>query len=294
MSIHILLFYKFVPIKNPESFRVDHLKMCTKLGVRGKVLVATEGINGSVSGTKKQVEEYKKVLRNDSKFRTIEFKEEKSLHHPFDKMEVKCKNEIIRLDKPVNMNHTGAYISPKEFLQLYKEKKDVIILDARNDYESDAGKFKNAMLAPIQAFRQFPEFVKGMNVQKDKAIVMYCTGGIRCEKASAYMVEQGFTNVKQLHGGIIRFCQEYPNTVWEGTCFVFDKRLTSSIGQEQSTVNTCIHCTMPSDFYRNCKNVDCNKLIFLCPECEKPFHECCSKDCMKIVLSGVRAKPSKK
>ncbi len=291
MKIHILLFYKFVSIKNPASFKAKHLKFCNELGIQGKILVAHEGINGSVSGTKKQVEAYKKELTKDPRFKDIEFKEETGLHHPFDKFVVKIKNEIIRLDKKVNMKNKGEYISPKEFLDLYKKNKDVLIMDTRNDYESKAGRFKGAILAPIEAFREFPKFVKKMSVKKDKPIVMYCTGGIRCEKASAYMKEQGFTNVRQLHGGIIKFCQEYPNTVWEGTCFVFDKRLTSNVGQK-NTFNKCLHCKEPCEFYRNCKHVDCNELIFICPKCEKNFHACCSNNCMKILLSGIQVKAS--
>ena len=286
MKIHILLFYKFIPIKNPDKLRNTHLKFCKDLGLLGKVLIASEGINGSISGTKKQVDVYKKELRNNPLFSDIEFKEENSLHHPFNKMEIKLKNEIIRLDKKVDMRKKGKYITPKDFLSLYKKKEDVIILDARNEYESRVGKFKRAITSKIDSFREFPDFIDSLNIEKDKAIVMYCTGGIRCEKASAYMIEKGFRNVRQLHGGIIKFCQKYPDTAWEGKCFVFDKRLTSSINQKDNPINNCLHCSKPTNFYNNCKNKTCNKLIFLCPNCEKSQHGCCSQDCKKILLAG--------
>jgi len=261
-----------------------HMIFCTKLGIRGKVLFASEGINGSISGTKEQVEAYKKELRKQSKFKDIEFKEETGIINPFNKMIVRVKNEIIRLDKKIDIKNTGKHISPKEFLQLSKDK-NIVILDTRNDYESKAGKFNNAMLSNISTFREFPEFVKKLKIPKDTQIITYCTGGIRCEKASAYMIEQGFSNVSQIHGGIINFCQQFPNTIWEGKCFVFDDRLTSSISQDKNkTLNSCVHCKTPCDIYRNCKIKSCNKLIFICQNCKKDFHACCSQACMKELL----------
>ncbi|MGV8142268.1 MAG: rhodanese-related sulfurtransferase [Candidatus Pacearchaeota archaeon] len=285
MDIHILLFYKFVEISDLERLSKTHLKFCTELGIRGKVLLATEGINGSVSGTLEQTERYKEYLKSDPRFASIEFKEEIGLHHPFDKMVVKIKPQIIRLDKVVDITKSAKHLSPQEFLEV-SQKEDVVILDTRNDYEYKAGKFKGAINPQINNFREFPDFVNKSNIPKDKHIVMYCTGGIRCEKASAYMVEQGFTKVSQLHGGIINFCQQLPNTVWEGTCFVFDKRLTSKINQDPTNKTFCQHCKSASEFYNNCKNKLCNELIFICPDCEDKFHACCSNECMKVILKG--------
>lgn len=275
---NIILFYKFTNIKNPEKLKKEHQEFCNSLEVKGRVLIAKEGINGSVSGSKEQIEKYKEFIQNI--LSEIEFKEEQALDHPFEKMITKVKNEIIRIDKDLNLEKVGKHITPKEFLSAY-EDKNTIILDTRNDYEVKAGKFKNAINPNIQAFREFPNFVDNLKISKDTPVVMYCTGGIRCEKASAYMIQQGFTNVKQLHGGIIKFCQELPNTAWEGTCFVFDKRLTSNINQKESQINNCIHCNKKSDQYRRCKNKACDKLIFMCPDCQKLQHNCCSIECKK-------------
>jgi UPF0176 protein len=163
-----------------------------------------------------------------------------------------------------------------------------VIIDTRNDYESKVGKFKGAIIPPIATFREFPSFVKNLNLPKDTKILTYCTGGIRCEKASAYMVKEGFKNVSQLHGGIIKFCQALPNNpVWEGQCFVFDNRLSSPIGQDKKQINNCTHCNQPSDLYRNCKIKSCNKLIFICNSCRKDYHACCSDKCMKELLKGI-------
>ncbi|MEK6893951.1 MAG: rhodanese-related sulfurtransferase [Nanoarchaeota archaeon] len=282
--IKIILFYKFVEIKNPEKLRKTHLDFCKTLDLKGKVILANEGINGSVSGTEEQIEQYILELKRDSRFSDIEFKEEKGIEHPFDKMIVRVRKEIIRLGEEIDLTKVGKYASPQEFLDSYNDPNTVII-DARNEYESKVGKFKNAIIPKIETFRQFPQFVKNLNLPKDAKILTYCTGGIRCEKASAYMVKEGFTNVKQLQGGIIKFCQTIPNTdVWEGQCFVFDNRLSSPIGQDKEQINNCIHCSTQSDLYRNCKIKSCNKLIFICNECRKDFHSCCSQDCMKKLL----------
>lgn len=284
MDIHILLFYKFVEIKNPEELKSSLLEFCQSLGVKGKILLAEEGINGSISGTKEQTEKFKRELTSDERFSDVEFKEEVGIFHPFSKMAVKVKKEIIRLDKRVDLTKKGNYLSPGEFLEIYQKNEDVIILDARNDYEYEVGRFKGAIKSEIDTFREFPKIAEKLADKKDSKIVMYCTGGIRCEKASAYLIQQGFKNVHQLHGGVIKFCQQFPNTVWEGSCFVFDDRLTSNIGQKDS-LNKCLHCGVNCDLMRNCKNVKCNKMIFICPDCRKEMHNCCSEDCVKKVLS---------
>ncbi len=284
MEVNIILFYKFVEINNPNKVKVEHQKFCKDLGVKGKIILAKEGINGSISGNKEQVEKYKKWISGKDLFKGIEFKEEKGLDHPFDKMVVLLKNEIIRIDKKLDLNKTGKHISPEEFLESYKND-EVVILDARNNYESKAGKFKKAITPDINSFREFPSFVDNLKISKQTPIVMYCTGGIRCEKASAYMIEKGFTNVSQLHGGIINFCQKLPNTAWEGSCFVFDKRITSYVGQKENPINPCIHCNIKSDQYTNCKLKTCNELIFICPSCQKTQHNCCSIECKKKLLS---------
>ena len=278
-KIHILLFYKFVPISNIEVFAEKHLEICKSIGLFGKVLVANEGINGSISGTKTQTEKYKSFLKGISEFSDIIFKEEVGVLHPFEKMAVRTKKEIIRLDEEIDMNKKGKYLSPKEFLELYENKEDVIILDARNDYETKAGRFKNALTPGIKTFRQFPKAAEMLRDKKDKKIVLYCTGGIRCEKASAYLIGNGFNDVSQLEGGIITFCQKFPKTVWEGRCFVFDKRLISGVDSESEAITKCQYCSKPCDLYRNCKIAGCNVLFNLCKKCEKDSLGCCSKEC---------------
>ncbi len=279
-DINILLFYKFQKIENPEEFVRKHLKSCKDLGVLGKVLVSKEGINGSISGTIEQTEKYKEFVHSLPGFEDVWFKEEMGSEHPFTKIFVRVKDEIIRIDKPIDIHNRGKHISPSDFLKLYESREDFIVLDARNDYEYKAGRFKGAINPNIKTFRQFPDFVEKIKDKKDKKIVMYCTGGIRCEKASAYMIEQGFKDVMQLEGGIINFCQQYPDTVWEGRCFVFDKRLMTDINQASPPITNCESCGKLCDLYRNCKNHSCDKLIIMCLDCEKKMNACCSENCL--------------
>ncbi len=280
-SVHILLFYKFARLTDPHKFTSEHLDYCVGAGLLGKVLVATEGINGSVSGTKRQVDEYKAHLTGYDQFSDIAFKEELSTFHPFKKMIVRVKNEIIRMDQELDLDNRGKYISPKELIDLYQSGEEFVILDTRNNYESDVGKFKDAITPDIDTFREFPAYVDGLDELKDKKVVTYCTGGIRCEKATSYMVARGFTDVYQLKDGILNFCQEYPDTVWEGKCFVFDQRLVSDVDPESKVLTQCTHCEEVSDRYQNCKHAECDKLFIICESCSDEYKGCCTPECVQ-------------
>lgn len=283
-KIHILAFYKYVDIKNPVGFREEHLAFCRNLGLRGRILVAREGVNGGVCGDLGQVERYKVELKKDDRFSDIEFKEDIGLEFPFRKMVVKVKKEIVRFEQDVDLAKKGRYISPEEFLEFYEggevDSGEVVVLDARNNYESRVGKFKGAITPDISLFKEFPKVARALRGKEDKKIVIYCTGGIRCEKASAYLVQQGFKNVNQLRGGILSFAQQFPESVWEGKCFVFDKRLIVGFGGEDSEISSCEICGGNCDLYRNCKNKKCDKLTVLCSACENEMKGCCGDDCL--------------
>ena len=287
-KIHILLFYKFQKIKNPEHMRRKFKIIFNNLLILGKILIAKEGINGSISGAKKQVEKFKEFLWSLPEFSDIKFKEEISFKHPFSKRIIRVRDEIVSLHKNVDINKTGKHLSPREFLNLYEKKYEGIILDARNYYEYELGRFKNAIHGNIKTFREFPKFVEkfkkkfSKKEKGNKKIIMYCTGGIRCEKASAYMKNQGFKNVYQLEGGIINFCQQFPDTIWEGKCFVFDKRLMTDLNQNNKPITKCINCYELCDLYRNCKNVECDKLVIMCFKCQEKLQGCCSINCLTI------------
>lgn len=279
-QIHIILFYKFAEITDPEDFINEQLNFCNREQLYGKILVAQEGINGSLSGSKEQIDNYKKFLTKNPDFADIDFKEEISTFNPFKKMIVRQKNEIIRMDQELDLDKRGKYITPEELMELYESDEEFIVLDTRNNYESDVGKFKNAITPDIDTFREFPEALKSLSDKKDKKIITYCTGGIRCEKATSYMIKEGFNNVYQLQNGIINFCQQYPNTLWEGKCFVFDQRLLSHVDPEAEAITNCIHCKESCDRYQNCKNPVCDEFIVLCEDCGDKFNGCCSEKCI--------------
>jgi len=289
-SYDIILFYKFAKIDDPEGFAAGQREFCKKEGLLGKILVAREGINGSFSGTREQIEKYKKFLTSIEGFSDVTFKEETASFQPFRKLIVRVKKEIIRLEREVDMGKRGKYITPEELLALYDSGGDFIILDTRNSYESDVGRFRNALTLGIDSFREFPEALEGLRDKKDRKIVTYCTGGIRCEKATAYMIGSGFTDVYQLKDGIINFCQQYPDTVWEGKCFVFDDRLVSDIEAEGQVISRCAVCGESSDRYQNCRNPVCDDLVILCLKCSEENEGCCSHECLGEYRAQIRRK----
>lgn len=276
----VTLFYKYVELKDIEQLQEKILEKCQNIGLKGRILLATEGINGSVSGTKEQVQEFQKYLQSFKQFQDIEFKDEETVAHPFKKMNIKLKKEICNFQQNVDLNNKGTYLEPEELLKWYQTGKEFTIMDARNNYESKIGKFKGALTPDIETFREFPKALDLIKGKENEDIVIYCTGGIRCEKASAYLKQNGFKNVYHIHGGIIKFIQKCPDTVWEGANFVFDKRIVVS---SKNPITQCEICNIPCDQYVNCRNFDCDKFTILCSECKQKMNRCCSEKCKKEV-----------
>src|SRR5574338_138424 len=213
MNYRVLLFYKYVNVVDPQEIVDQHLQWCMQNDIKGRVFIASEGINGTVSGTKENIEKYKAHLNSFPAFKDIWFKEDQAEEHAFFKMHVRLKNEIVNsgLDD-VTPETGGKRLSPDKLLEFYEDGKDFIIIDARNWYESSIGRFKNALTPPMKNFREWKKVAEDLKEHKDKTIVTYCTGGIRCEKASAYLVKNGFSDVYQLDGGIVNFIKKYPDT----------------------------------------------------------------------------------
>lgn len=283
----VVAFYKFVTLKNVSELREQMLTFCKNLGIKGRILLGTEGINGSVAGTREQMDAFQAYIREDARFSDIVFKEQEAIEMPFKRMNIKIKDEIVRFGVSVDLSKTGTFLAPEKFLESC-EDKNTIILDTRNDYEWNVGKFKNAITLPIKTFREFPHAVEKLGLKKDAKIAMYCTGGIRCEKASAYMAEQGFTNVSQLEGGILAFGKACPDTTWEGSCFVFDKRLISQINEQNAPITKCESCETSCDLYRNCNNVTCDRYVILCASCKTKLQGCCSEACFNESMKRVK------
>lgn len=280
-NIIVTSFYKYVNLDNLEAFQKEHLEFCNKFEIKGKVLIGEEGINGSVSGNKEQIEEYKQKLKSYKQFSDIEFKDTNSNYHPFRKTIVRIRKEIVTSGFNVDPSKTGYHLSPKELKEMYDNNEDFVIIDARNNYESKIGKFKNAITPDIEVFRDFKKLVPELKQYKSKKVVLYCTGGIRCEKASALLIKKGFKDVSQIDGGIVNFINQYPGTYFEGRCFTFDARL--SIGTGNKEIGICEKCHKPCGEYINCAYTKCDKLFICCNECREEWDNSCSKNCRNSV-----------
>ena len=280
----ILLYYCYSPIENAEQFAIDHLAFCKELKIRGRIIVASEGLNGTISGTREACEKYMAAILADPRFAKTDFKIDESDSHAFQKMHVRYKPEIVhsglRNPEEVNPNKkTGIHLSGEEFQKL-KESHDVVVLDVRSNYEHHVGHFKGAITLDMENFREFPEKVKELEHLKDKKIITYCTGGIKCEKASALLLKEGFKDVFQLHGGIVKYAKETGGKDFDGVCYVFDNRVTVPVNSvNPTTVSKCHICGVPTFRMINCANPECNNHLPVCEECGWEMEGACSAEC---------------
>lgn len=277
----VLLYYVYAIIDDPEDYREQHHLFCIDHNLRGRIIISKEGLNGTVSGLVEDCKAYMNYVKNDPRFAHVEFKVDAHDQHAFQKLHVRVKPEIVHSGlHEINPNvKTGKYVEPEEFKKILKQE-DVVILDVRSNYEHKLGKFKNAITLDIENFRDFPEKVKELEKLKYKKIITYCTGGIKCEKASAYLLEQGFSDVYQLHGGIIKYGLEAGGEDFEGKCYVFDNRLTVNVNKiNPKVISTCHVCGTVSDRMVNCANPVCNIHVPICESCGEKLEGTCSEDC---------------
>ncbi len=297
MSYQILLYYKYVQIDDHEEFAKEHLELCKSLGLRGRIIVASEGLNGTVSGTTEATNAYMEQLHADPRFKDIIFKIDRSSHHAFKKMFVRAKKEIVNLSLKSDINPktlTGKRLKPKEFYE-YLQRDDIVVIDGRNDYEYDIGHFRGAVRPSIKAFRQFPEWIrKHKDEFKGKKILTYCTGGIRCEKLSGLFMREGFEDVYQLDGGIVTYGKDADakGQLFDGKCYVFDERISVPVNQvENIIVGRCIHCGAAVDSYINCGYLDCHLQHICCEACDTNYHGFCSHECEQKAYEENRVDP---
>ena len=240
--------YKFEPLVDPIDLVSLYQKKCDELELKGTMLISKNGINFSLAGTQQATDTIIAFLEEDNRFLNIPLKVTYSETQPFRRMKVRLKKEIISLGrKDINPRElTGERISPQDLKNLLDNKEDVLVLDTRNEYETRVGKFENAIDLNLDTFRDFPEAIESLPEEyKDKQIVMYCTGGIRCEKASAVMLKAGFVDVKQLEGGVLDYFKETGGAYWEGDCFVFDERVALDTDLNETDYIYCYICREP-------------------------------------------------
>ena len=240
--------YKFEPLENPVDLVRMYQQKCDDLKLKGTMLISKNGINFSLAGTQQATDTIITFLEEDNRFLNIPLKVTYSETQPFRRMKVRLKKEIISLGrKDINPRElTGERISPQDLKNLLDNKEDVLVLDTRNEYETRVGKFENAIDLNLDTFRDFPKAIESLPEEyKDKQIVMYCTGGIRCEKASAVMMKAGFADVKQLEGGVLDYFKETGGAYWEGDCFVFDERVALDTELNETDYIYCYICREP-------------------------------------------------
>ena len=226
----VAAFYHFTELSDYETMRTPLKEFCNALNLKGTILLAKEGINSTIAGSREAIDALLAHLRNDPRLQNLEHKESYCDGIPFQKMKVRLKKEIVTLGLPdIDPRYrVGTYVAPKDWNALIADP-DVVVIDTRNNYEVEFGTFKGAINPNLETFGEFPDYVQAqLSPEKHQKVAMFCTGGIRCEKASAYMLSQGFSEVYHLQGGILKYIEEVPKeeSVWEGECFVFDDRIS--------------------------------------------------------------------
>lgn len=285
---HVLLYYYFVSVDNPEQLATEQRDLCGELGLRGRILVAPTGINGTVSGTREHCDRYREWFQRDARFSSMVFKVDEVPSHVFQRLSVRVKPELVTFRTALPLDpaqRTGTHLSPREFHAML-QRDDVVVVDGRTDYEYDLGHFRGAIRPDIGSFREFPAWIdEHLSHLRDRPILTYCTGGIRCELLTAYMLDRGYANVYQLDGGIVSYGKdpEVKGALWDGTCYVFDERISVEINHtdDRRIVGRCFHCAAPTERYVNCANLDCHKQHLSCEICEERMDRSCSPACME-------------
>jgi len=276
----IILYYGFAPISDPEAVKLWQKTLCESLGLKGRILISKHGINGTLGGDMSALKKYVRQTKEYEGFRKIDFKWSDGTGEDFPRLRVRVRPELVAFGSPdeliVDINGVvggGKHLKPKQVDQLVAERGDeVIFFDGRNAYEAQIGKFKNAIIPDVQTSHDFIRDIESGKYDdiKDKPIVTYCTGGIRCEVLSSIMINRGFKEVYQIEGGIVRYGESQGDeSLWEGSLYVFDDRMNVNFTDKAKTIGECENCHAPTSKFRNCSSMSCKDLILLCDDCAK-------------------------
>lgn len=284
----VFAYYHFLTppdvLENVESYIKHHKKFLETKDAKGRIYINEQGINGQMSIHEKDAESYIAWLHSHPVFKNVEIKVHLYEEHAFAKLTVKYRKQLVALDAQVDLRLAGQPVSSGEWKDMLEKKDpDTILIDVRNDYEWKVGHFEGAILPELETFRDFSDYIehlKKLYDAKKTKVMMYCTGGIRCELYSALMKQKGFDTIYQLQGGVIKYGLEEGVNHWKGKLFVFDDRMVVPISKDQvAPISHCYQCHQPSDTYYNCANMDCNGLFLSCPECVKNMKGCCCEQC---------------
>lgn len=298
----ILLYYKFTPIKDPEAVKLWQKTLCDSLNLRGRILISRHGINGTVGGEMDDLKKYIKATKQFPGFKKTMFKWSEGGREDFPRMSVKHRRELVGFkasDSEYDIDEKGVigggkHIKPKQVHELVEQYgDDVVFFDGRNAHEAAIGKFKNAVVPNTNTSRDFINELESDKYDdiKDKKVITYCTGGIRCEVISSMMKKRGFKDVYQIDGGIVKYGEAYKDDgLWEGSLRVFDDRMTVEFSDKARTIGECVHCSGKTSNYENCAWVACNDLVLICENCKtdesKLFH---TENCQAKAKIGATA-----
>lgn len=298
----ILLYYKFTPITDPEAVKLWQKTLCDGLNLRGRILVSRHGLNGTVGGDLKDLKAYVKATKTYPAFKNTVFKWSEGSREDFPRMSVKTRRELVGFKNSDNEFEVdkngviggGKHIKPKALHELVEQYgDDVVFFDGRNAHEASIGKFKNAVVPNTNTSRDFIAELESDKYDdiKDKKVVTYCTGGIRCEVISSMMKKRGFKDVYQIDGGIVKYGEAYGDDgLWEGSLRVFDKRMTVDFSDHAKTIGECTHCGGKTSNFENCANLACNDLVLICETCKQNpellFHTESCRQAVKIATTA--------
>lgn len=279
----VLAYYSFVPVEDPHQEVALHKKFFEDKDVTSRIYISEQGINGQMSASNQDAELYIEWMHSRPQYKDLVFKKHYYHEQVFPRKTVKYRKKLVGYDKEVDISKTGEHVSPAQWKEMLENAPDKLLIDVRNDYEWKLGNFSGAELPPCETFREFEKYGEDLKQRIDPSktpIMMYCTGGIRCELYSAVLKDLGFEKVYQLDGGIINYGLQEGGKHWNGKLFVFDDRLAVPISDDPTPViGTCHHCGTPNESYLNCANMDCNHLFLCCPTCSETFAGCCCEDC---------------
>lgn len=276
----VILFYKFVRINDPNMAMLWQKELCAKLELKGRIIVSPHGINGTLGGDIENLRKYKRAMNASGTFRGIKYKWSDGDGKEFPRLSVKVKDELVTFKKPEEIKVDdkgvvggGKHLKPEALHKLVEEKGgDVVFFDGRNAYESQVGRFKNAVVPDTKTTRDFVSEIESGKYDeiKDKSVVTYCTGGIRCEVLSVLMKNRGFKDVYQLDGGIVKYGEKYGDGgLWEGALHIFDDRMVHRFSDKSKDIGNCVHCASKTSNFENCADVSCNRLVLICNDCKK-------------------------
>jgi len=290
MAHEILLYYKYAAIKNPEKFAAEQREFCVKHALTGRIIVAGEGINGTIEGATKDTKAYQKFLNGKKGFTKIHWKKSEGTGKAFPKLSVKVRPEIVSLslvkskDTDVDPRKmTGTHLKPEQLKKWFDKGEKFTIIDMRNEYEHKVGAFEGSVLPPIKNFRELPKVMPKLQKHANEKVLTVCTGGVRCEKASGYLIKKGFKDVYQLDGGIVSYMEKYPGKHFKGSLYVFDGRVTMAFPGEREVIGVCEKCGIKTESYADCTNANCRTQLLCCPHCISSDKAFCSTKCEVLV-----------